>query len=95
MHSTAGELEQKTKNYWRVSSIWNNRIDDELNVGDAITEVMETMKMNPSRPIFHSASKLMEELIEGQGLSNPDETKLLSFPDSADILAASMSINHN
>lgn len=95
MQSTAGELEQKTQNYWRVSSIWNNQLKAKLNVGDAITEVRETMGMNPSRPISHCARKLMAELIEGQSLANPGETKLLNFPDTADILAASLSVNHN
>lgn len=88
MQSTAGELEQKTQNYWRVSSIWNRRLDDNLNVGDAITEVMDTMRTNPSRPIFHATSKLMEELIEGESRLATESSTVLTFPDAVDLVAA-------
>lgn len=84
MQTIAQELEAKTKEYWRISYIWNSRSNETETVGDAIescTHLISTT--NVTRPIFNRASILLDELVLGEASPAPSVNKVLAFPDIA------------
>ncbi len=77
--SIVEELNQKTLAYWKLSSIWNRRIQVDVETGTALeicSEVLETT--NYHRPIAKRFDSLLDELIKGEGRILPP-AKLLEF----------------
>lgn len=82
-NTIAQELETKTQAYWKISQAFNRGATDIL-IGEAITDCVDIIQTtNYTRPASYLTSKLLDELIEGQSLSKPQETQLLKFPDLA------------
>lgn len=86
--TTAQDIEEKTQRYWRLSSIWNNRVSDLMAVGEAIKLCTDNLKYtNPERQIVRSTNVLLGELIQGEGSPLPPITSLIAFPDTLSCLA--------
>lgn len=87
--SVAQDLEEKTKAFWRVSSVWNSRSSEEILTGEAIVICTDNLKYsNIHRPIVRFTNKLLGELIQGEGSPAPEKTSLITFPDILDSFAA-------
>lgn len=64
MQTVAQELESRTQEYWRISSSYNNRIEEPIPTWLAIQRVTHMAEaMNPARPISRRASVLLHTLI--------------------------------
>lgn len=80
--TVAQDIEEKTLNFWRVSRAWNNRSPVEMITGEAIVYCTDNLKYtNPERPIARYTTKLLQELIQGEGSPPPEVSALISFPD--------------
>jgi hypothetical protein len=89
MQSVADELEEKTKQYWIISSVWNQRLDFRYSTENAIQDCVNLESLtSPHRPLHFRSARLLEEIIEGESPKSEGSAKLLEFPDSADIQAS-------
>lgn len=79
MESVAEDLERKTRAYWILSSVWNNRMENNnIPMGTALRSCTTLMnRINCERPLSHRIWELQEELIEGTGRAVPQESKIL------------------
>lgn len=84
--TVAQDLEDKTRRFWRVSSIWNGKIDVEMPACDAIEHCNSNLlHTNPGRQIARSTEVLLSELIKGSGSPRPSETKIIELPSCLDV----------
>lgn len=87
--TVAQDVEEKTKNYWRVSLIWNSRSTEEMVTGDAIVLCVDNLKYtNPARPIVKLSTRLLDELVKGEGSPHPDQSQIYAFPEVIDAMNA-------
>lgn len=81
-NTVAQDLEEKTRNYWKVSLAWNNRSPVEMITGEAIVYCVNNLKYtNIERPVAKLTNKLLHELIQGEGSPKPEQSFLIPFPD--------------
>lgn len=87
--TVAQDIEEKTLNFWRVSRAWNNQSQVEMITGEAIVYCTDNLKYtNPERPVARYTTKLLQELIRGEGSPPPSATSLILFPDTLDAIVA-------
>ena len=74
--STADELEEKTRRFWNLSSIWNGRLDERLSCEKAlgITRDLATF-MNPYRPLYRSVLQTEDEIIRNKKRRKPEQNE--------------------
>lgn len=78
MKSTVEELEEKTRAYWILSSVWNNRLQDNIPMGDALNVCTSLInRTNYIRPLAYRVWELQEEFIEGTGRAATNVAKIL------------------
>lgn len=74
MQTSAQILEERTKLYWGVSSVWNGRSNEVVETGDAIEWCSNiAYSMRPELRIRHSAKHLLDAIIDGGGTSIASE----------------------
>ena len=87
----AQDLEQKTARYWRISLAWNSKSPEQIPTGEAIESCTSNLKYtNPGRPIAQLTTRLLGEIIQGEGSPHPEESDLINFPDILDIITENM-----
>jgi len=84
--TVAQDLEDKTRRFWRVSSIWNGQLEVEMPACDAIEHCNTNLKYtNPGRAIARATETLLSELIKGSGSPKPETTRVIELPNCLDI----------
>lgn len=84
MKNTAEELADKTRAYWILSSVWNNKMKNSIPMGVALNSCTTILNMtNCERPLARRVWELQEEFIEGSSKSPSQETKILPMKQGA------------
>lgn len=64
------KLREQTQQYWLVSSTWNNRVEGDLNVQDALLHLKGIIQSNrPSRALSKASGLLMADIIAPKRVS--------------------------
>lgn len=80
MEDISEDLAKKTRAYWILSSVWNNRMGKLISMGAALSSCTSIMnKTNCERPLSRRVWELQGEFIEGAGRTSTGESKVLQL----------------
>lgn len=77
MENLATELEQKTRNYWELSSIWNGRSSKTLTIERGLRVITDNLNMTwQKRPLWNRFLDLQSNIISGSGPTKPHSAEI-------------------
>lgn len=78
--TAAQELEEKTRAFWNLSSVWNGKQNHQVETGEAIEVCSTILNMtNFTRPLSFVTDRLLSDIIRGEENPTRFETEVLPF----------------
>jgi len=85
--TVAQDLEEKTRNYWKVSRAWNGQSSSEMAFEKANKICSNNLLYtNPFRPVAILTNRLLQELIQDEPSPSPKASSLIEFPNTFEAL---------